>query len=53
MWTIEVLGRDPSDPYEEFVVGIYADVEGVETAVGTKEYVDADALKFGFTRTLF
>ena len=34
MWTIEVLGNDPSGPYEELedvVVGIYADVEGVET----------------------
>ena len=40
MWTIEVLGRDPSDPYEEFeAVGLYADVdvEGVETELGTEE----------------
>ena len=50
MWTIEVLGNDPSGPYKEFdvVVGIYADVEGVEA-----EDVEAEDLKFGFTRTLF
>jgi len=53
MWTIEVLGRDTSGPYEGFVVGIYADVEGVEIALETDEYDEADALKFGFTRTLF
>ena len=54
MWTIEVLGRDPSDPYEEFeAVGLYADVEGVETVVGTEGYVEVEALKLGFTWTLF
>ena len=38
MWTIDVLGRDPSDPYEEFeAVGLYADDEGAETEEGTEE----------------
>ena len=54
MWTIEVLGSDPSDPYEEFeAVGLYADVEGVETEVETEEYVEVEALKLGFRWTLF
>ena len=49
-----MLGSDPSDPYEEFeAVGLYADVEGVETEVGTEEYVEVEALKLGFTWTLF
>lgn len=47
---MDVLGRDPSGPYELLdEEGINADVDGVDTEVETEEYVEAEALKFGFT----